>query len=172
MGGKFLFIVCFKPFSANFTKWSNTLKQFVGNLPTNYLSVFDHFVRLALKGLNTRPRFPAKLTLLVLFLNTNNLILFFRFQSRWHYFYLKNTTAVKIEYTVRSSRSQMFCKIGALKNFASFTGKHLYSSLILITVSLFLLMAPIGSLGWKVVSYKHKETEAAELLSKIIVLYH
>ena len=33
------------------TKWSNTLKQFVGKLPTNCLSVFDHFVILALKGL-------------------------------------------------------------------------------------------------------------------------
>ena len=38
------------PFSANFTKWSNTLKQFVNNLPTNCLSVFDHFVGLVLKG--------------------------------------------------------------------------------------------------------------------------
>ena len=28
------------------------LKQFVGNLPTNCLSVFDHFVGLALKGLS------------------------------------------------------------------------------------------------------------------------
>ena len=37
--------------SASPTKWSNTLKQFVGNLPTNCLSVFDHFVKLALKGL-------------------------------------------------------------------------------------------------------------------------
>ena len=37
--------------SANFTKWSSTLKQFVGKLPTNCLSVFDHFVGLALKGL-------------------------------------------------------------------------------------------------------------------------
>ena len=26
-------------------------KQFVGNLPTNCLSVFDHFLKLALKGL-------------------------------------------------------------------------------------------------------------------------
>ena len=34
------------PLSANFTKWSNTLKQFVGKLPTNCLSVFDHFVGL------------------------------------------------------------------------------------------------------------------------------
>ena len=39
------------PLSANPTKWSNTLKQFVGNLPTNCLSVFDNFVKLALKGL-------------------------------------------------------------------------------------------------------------------------
>ena len=37
---------------ANATKWSNTFKQFVGNLPTNCLSVFGHFVGLALKGLN------------------------------------------------------------------------------------------------------------------------
>ena len=39
------------PLSANPTKWSNTLKQFVVNLPTNCLSVFGHFVGLALKGL-------------------------------------------------------------------------------------------------------------------------
>ena len=37
--------------SADPTKWSNTLKQFVGNLPTNWLSMFDRFVILALKGL-------------------------------------------------------------------------------------------------------------------------
>ena len=32
------------PLNVNFTKWSNTFKQFVGNLPTNCLSVFDYFV--------------------------------------------------------------------------------------------------------------------------------
>ena len=37
--------------SVNPTKWPNTLKQFVGKLPTNCLRVFDHFVKLALKGL-------------------------------------------------------------------------------------------------------------------------
>ena len=37
--------------SANFTKWSNTLKKFVGKLTTNCLGVFDHFVGLAFKGL-------------------------------------------------------------------------------------------------------------------------
>ena len=39
------------PLSANPTKWSNTLKQFGENLPTNCLNVFDHFVKLALKRL-------------------------------------------------------------------------------------------------------------------------
>ena len=39
------------PLSTDPTKWSNTPKQFVGRLPANCLSVFDHFVALALKGL-------------------------------------------------------------------------------------------------------------------------
>ena len=39
------------PLRTNPTKWPNTLKQFVGKLPTNCLSVFGHFVNLALKGL-------------------------------------------------------------------------------------------------------------------------
>ena len=38
------------PLSANITKWSNTLKQFVSKLPTNCLSVFNNFVGLALKA--------------------------------------------------------------------------------------------------------------------------
>ena len=38
------------PWSVNATKWSDTLKQFVGNLPTNCLRLFGHFVGLALKG--------------------------------------------------------------------------------------------------------------------------
>ena len=42
------------PLSANPEKWSNTLKQIVGNLPTICLSVFDHFMNLALKGLILR----------------------------------------------------------------------------------------------------------------------
>ena len=44
-------ILNLNPLCANLTKGSNTLKQFVGNLPTNCLSKFDHFVKLALKGL-------------------------------------------------------------------------------------------------------------------------
>ena len=43
--------IVFNPLSANSTKWSNTLKQFVADLPTNCLSVFDHFVKLAFKEL-------------------------------------------------------------------------------------------------------------------------
>ena len=42
----------FNPLNANPEKWSNTLKQIVGNFPTICLSVFDHFMNLALKGLN------------------------------------------------------------------------------------------------------------------------
>ena len=42
--------IVFNPLSANSTKWSNTLKQFVADLP----SVFDHFVKLAFKGLILR----------------------------------------------------------------------------------------------------------------------
>ena len=45
-------LLLFNPLSANITKSSTTLKQFVGKLPTNCLSVFDHFVGLALKELN------------------------------------------------------------------------------------------------------------------------
>ena len=49
--------IIINPLSANLTKWPNTLKQFIGKLPRNCLSVFHHFVKLALKGL----RNPNKL---------------------------------------------------------------------------------------------------------------
>ena len=45
------FSILFNPLSTNPEKWSNTLKQIVGNLPTICLSVLDHFMNLALKGL-------------------------------------------------------------------------------------------------------------------------
>ena len=44
------------PLNANPEKWSNTLKQIVGKLPTICLSVFDHFMNLALKGLTRKTR--------------------------------------------------------------------------------------------------------------------
>ena len=43
-----LYLISVNPLSVNPTKWSNTLKQFIGNF-TNRLSVFDHFVGFALK---------------------------------------------------------------------------------------------------------------------------
>ena len=46
-------LITINPLSAKFIKWSNTLKQIVGKLPTICLSVFDHFSGLALKGLKT-----------------------------------------------------------------------------------------------------------------------
>ena len=39
------------PLSANPRKWSNTFKQFIGNLSTDSLSMLDHFVELALTEL-------------------------------------------------------------------------------------------------------------------------
>ena len=42
----------FNPLSANPRKWSNTLKQIVSKLAKNCFNLFDHFVGLALKGLN------------------------------------------------------------------------------------------------------------------------
>ena len=44
----------FKPLSANPTRWSN-------NMQKNYLSVFDHFVVLTLKGLNAVNRYDRKM---------------------------------------------------------------------------------------------------------------
>ena len=52
MGSSPNFASNINPLSANPTKRLNTLKQFVGKLPTNFLSALDHFVGLALKGLS------------------------------------------------------------------------------------------------------------------------
>ena len=51
VNGEALIIHSVNPLNANPEKWSNTLKQIVGNLTTICLSVFDHFMNLALKGL-------------------------------------------------------------------------------------------------------------------------
>ena len=48
----------FNPLSVNITKWSNTFKQ------TNYLSMFNHFVGLVLKGL--RREYTERLHLIAL----------------------------------------------------------------------------------------------------------
>ena len=45
------YLLFHNPLNANPEKWSNTLKQIVGNLPTICLSVFDHFMNLALEGI-------------------------------------------------------------------------------------------------------------------------
>ena len=39
------------PLSANPTKWSNTLKKFVGKFADELFEYVDHFVKLAIKGL-------------------------------------------------------------------------------------------------------------------------
>ena len=47
---------CLNPLSANFTKWSSTIKPFVDNLPTNCFNVFDNFVGLVLKGVKAKKK--------------------------------------------------------------------------------------------------------------------
>ena len=59
--------LCIKPLNANPEKWPNTLKQIVGNLPTICLSVFDHFMSLALKGLSTMTYFGVAEIIPVMF---------------------------------------------------------------------------------------------------------
>ena len=49
--GGFLKLASINPLRTNPMKWLNTLKQLIGFLPTHFLSMFDHSVRLALKGL-------------------------------------------------------------------------------------------------------------------------
>ena len=91
----------FYPLSANITKWPNTLKQFVGKLPTNCLNVFDHFVGLALKEL----------------INVHY------FASLFHYLWCIYT---KIEaVSRRCSVKKMILKISQ-----KFTGKHLCQRLL------------------------------------------
>ena len=61
------------PLSAKFVKWSNTLKQIVGKLPTICLSVFDHSSGLAFKGLKLTHHFIShsnRLNQLVYFSDT------------------------------------------------------------------------------------------------------
>ena len=55
------------PLSANPEKWSNTLKQTVGNLPTICLNVFDHFMNLSLKGIECKEIFASNPTYLSCF---------------------------------------------------------------------------------------------------------
>ena len=54
----------FNPLIANPTKWPNTLKQFVDKLPVNSLSVFSHFIKLALKGLKKKKIYWSKVELI------------------------------------------------------------------------------------------------------------
>ena len=53
---KMIFFERVNPLRVNPTKWSNTLKQFVGKLRTNCLKLFDHFMGLAFKELKIQFR--------------------------------------------------------------------------------------------------------------------
>ena len=47
---------------------------------------------------------------------------------KFQYYFIKNSISFRRR-TLRSSRPEVFCKEGVLKNFANFTGKHLCQSL-------------------------------------------
>ena len=100
--------------SANPTKWPNTLKQFAGKLPTNCLSVFGHFVNLALKGLTvclfavTRRRNES----------VGRLVIYFFFVEDW--IFLNFWIFLKF-YSFTSSRPEVFLKNAVLKIYSKFT---------------------------------------------------
>ena len=54
-------LLTLNPLSANSIKWSNPLKQFAWNLLANRLSVFHHFVGLALKVIRVIYLYTIKL---------------------------------------------------------------------------------------------------------------
>ena len=97
------------PLNANSTKWSNTLKQFVGNLPTNCLSVFDHFVGLALKGL-TRTQIP---TLLCRYCKT--VILICSWKWKYRSFFLRCQSYLSFRTALMNELSSINCEIVSLR---------------------------------------------------------
>ena len=103
--------------------------------PTNSLSVFDHFVELALKRLNC----------IVMLIHEKYQRCFHNSVKhlRWHVFakivksstpltLLARSSILSIWQGYRSSRPEVLCKNGVLRNFAKFTGKLLRQSLFLI----------------------------------------
>ena len=119
----------FNPLSAKFIKWSNTLKQIVGKLPTICLSVFDHFSGLALKGLKAvfhklnRPYpfkffkgcLPQNFTCSILEYLSKEQLLSFSILSYQCYYQSKNFKTYTIVNTnINDGKS---CKVGAVVEF-------------------------------------------------------
>ena len=85
--------------SAKTTKWSNTLKQFVGKLPTNSLSVFNHFVGLALIGVIIMLRFTYDVYFCILLcyaLNENSVL---SEEGAFYHIFLNSQCMVKCFHT-------------------------------------------------------------------------
>ena len=68
-------------------------------------------------------------------------------------------------YFLRSSRSQAFFKIDALKNFAIFTGKHLCWSLFLIKLQAF----SRGTLSKNRLQHRHFHVNIAKIFKKLFL---
>ena len=55
------FYIFINVLSVNPKRWSNKLSQFVANLPTNCLSVHDHFIKLELKELMIKTNYDHRI---------------------------------------------------------------------------------------------------------------
>ena len=102
------------PLSANRTKWSNTLKQFLRKLQTNCLSVLDHFLGLALKGLKRTLSMNVTFWLIIFFV-----LPFWKFwdlrvksSSLW-YLILYWLTEANVQRCLKNSCSETFWKISS-----------------------------------------------------------
>ena len=139
----------FNPLSANSTKWPNTLKQFVGSLLTKCLSVFDQFVKLALKWLSSEEVSIVKYNSLNKSYRIMNLkvskfsgsekktISIYSFSYFWEYqpqfaLVCSYFLIIFILVALVRFRKQSFADALFPENFANFTGKHLCWSLFLI----------------------------------------
>ena len=101
------------PLNANPEKWSNTLKQIVGNLPTICLSVFDHFMNLVKRVKAPFSYYLDRQSLSQASRELNN----------------KLEICTFITQIFRSSYQRCSMTRNVIKNLAIFTGKHVRWSL-------------------------------------------
>ena len=116
-------MVNLNPLSAKLTKWLNTLKQFVGKLPTNCLSVFGHFMRLVLKGLIVWPVYGNQI---LIYLNISIFYLCSQCsRSKFNFLFQLSSYAtkkvfLKISLAINMASQDSYCKFPFLDGFLFF----------------------------------------------------
>ena len=132
------------PLSANPTKWSNRFKQFVGNSLTNCLSMFDHFVWLALKGLGW---IYMILEPVIFLLDVICYMWYFRLLGHTERF----TTSRSNASGEKSSRSYLWCQVHSVKNRLV---KNLSSEICIFLLGIFFSWEPWITELWELGSLK------------------